>query len=245
MRFCLGRGNVDLVLELCIEEKTGVRMVGEFVALHGKTYIPDELDDPSIHFVRAKDIGRYFGEVVSAFSSGLLRGPELSQSREDANMITYSKIIELTAVFEREFRALFPEGVKHGGKTQRDSERARDAICKASEDLPSDPKRILLRLSKRIFEDNLEARIRYTCKTLSNEVAEAVFQSTGANRKNKELGKNFTQLRNAIAHGEEPMHELESIRNEYRLLFNLVFAMRLGRLRIPDEDIARLVRCKS
>lgn len=245
LRFCLGRGNVDFLLELCVEEESGFRMVGEFVAMHRKTYIPDELDEPSTLFVRAKDIKSYFGKVVSAFSNSSFCGTELSQSREDANIITYSKVIELTSAFEREFRELFPEGVKHRAKTQRDSELARSAICEAAEGLASEPKRILLRLSERVSEDNLETRIRYACKSLTDEVAEAVFRSTGANRKYTQLGKKITELRNDIAHGNESKHELRSIVNEYRLLINLVFAMRLIRLQIPNEDVARLMRCKS
>ena len=245
LRFCLGRGNVDFILELCVEEKSEFHIVGEFVAVHGKTYIPDELDKPSTCFVRANDIGIYFGKIVSAFSNNLFYGMELSQSREDATIITYSKVIELTSAFEREFRELFPEGIKHKTKTQRDSELARNAIREAAEDLPSDPKRILLRLSKRVSEDNLETRIRYACKSLTDEIAEAVFKSTGANRKYTQLGKKITELRNDIAHGNEPRHEFKSIAKEYRLLINLVFAMRLIRLQIPNEDVARLVRCKS
>ena len=245
LRYCLGRGNVDLVLELCVEEESGFRTVGEFAALHGKTYIPDELDGPSTCFVRAKDIGVYFGDVVSAFSNSTFYGTELAQNRDDAGIITYSKVIELTSSFEREFRELFPGGVKHKVKTQHDSELAKAAICEAAEGLASNPKRILLRLSERFFEDNLETRIRYACKSLTNEVSEAVFRSTGANRKYTQLGKKITELRNDIAHGNEPRHELKSIANEYRLLVNLVFAMRLIRLQIPNEDIERLMRCKS
>lgn len=245
LRFCLGRGNVDFVLELCVKEESGFRMVGEFVAIHGKTYIPDELDEPSVCFVRAKDIGVYFGDVVSAFSNSTFYGTELSQSRDDAGIITYSKVIELTSAFEREFRELFPEGVKHKARTQRDLELTRDVICEAAEGLASNQKRILLRLSERVFEDNLESRIRYTCKSLTDGVVEAVFRSTGANRSYTQIGKKITELRNDIAHGNEPRHELRSIANEYRLLANLVFAMRLARLQIPNEDIARLVKCKS
>ena len=245
LRFCLGRGNVDFLLELCVEEESKFRMVGEFVAMHGQTYIPDELDKPSTFFVRAKDIDAYFGKIVSAFSNGSFYGTELSQSREDAGIITYSKVIELTSAFEREFRVLFPEGVKHRAKTQRNSELAKKAICEAAEDLASGPKRILLRLSERVSEDNLATRIRYACKSLTDEVAEAVFRSTGANRKYTQLGNKITKLRNDIAHGNEPKHTLRSIANEYRLLVNLVFAMRLIRLQIPSEDVARLMRCKS
>lgn len=245
LRFCLGRGNVDFLLELCVEEESKLRMVGEFVAMHGKTYIPDKLDKPSTFFVRAKDIDAYFGKIVSAFSNGSFYSTELSQSREDAGIITYSKVIELTSAFEREFRKLFPEGVKHRAKTQRNSELAKNAICEAAENLASEPKRILLRLSERVSEDNLATRIRYACKSLTDEVAEAVFRSTGANRKYTQLGNKITELRNDIAHGNEPKHELRSIANEYRLLVNLVFAMRLIRLQIPNEDVARLMRCKS
>ena len=140
---------------------------------------------------------------------------------------------------------LFPEGVKHRAKTQRNSELAKKAICEAAEDLASGPKRILLRLSERVSEDNLATRIRYACKSLTDEVAEAVFRSTGANRKYTQLGNKITKLRNDIAHGNEPKHTLRSIANEYRLLVNLVFAMRLIRLQIPSEDVARLMRCKS
>ncbi len=245
LRFCLGRGNVVFVLELCVEEESGFQVVGEFVAAHGKTYVPDELDKPSACFVRAKDIGAYFGKAVSAFSDRSFYGAELSKNRDDAGTITNSKIIELTSSFEREFRELFPEGVKHKAKTQRDSDLAKAAICEAAERLTSNPKRILLRLSERVSEDNLETRIRYACKSLTNEVAEAVFRRTGASRRYTQLGKKITELRNDIAHGNEPRHELRSIANEYQLLINLVFAMRLIRLQIPDEDVARLMRCKS
>lgn len=245
LRFCLGRGNIDFVLELCAEEESKFHVVGEFAAVHGKTYIPDELDEPFTCFVRAKDIGIYFGEIVSAFSDNSFYGTELNQSRADADIITYSKVIELTSSFEREFHKLFPEGVKHGAKTQHDSELAKQAINKAAEGLTSAPKRILQKLGERVSEDNLETRIRHACKSLADEVAEAVFKSTGTNRKHSQLGKKITELRNDIAHGNEPRHELKSVTNEYRLLMNLVFAMRLMRLQIPDEDIARLVRCKS
>lgn len=245
LRFCLGRGNIDFVLELCVGKESDFCMVGEFVAIHGRTYIPDELDKPSVSFVRASNIGTYFGEIVSAFSNSFFKGAELSQSRDDAGMITYPKVIELTSAFEREFRELFPEGVKHKAKTQRDSELAKNAICEAAEGLASNPKRILLKLSERVSEDNLESRIRHACKSLSDEVAEAVFRSTGANRKYTQLGKKITELRNDIAHGNEPRHELKSIANEYRLLVNLVFAMRLIRLKIPNQDVARITKYRS
>ena len=94
-------------------------------------------------------------------------------------------------------------------------------------------------------EREKHTRIRYACKSLTNEVAEAVFRRTGASRRYTQLGKKITELRNDIAHGNEPRHELRSIANEYQLLINLVFAMRLIRLQIPDEDVARLMRCKS
>lgn len=141
LRYCLGRGNVDFVLELCIEEGSDFHAVGKFTVLHGRTYVPDELDKPSAHLVRAKDVGIYFGEVVSAFSNGTFYGPELAQSRDDTEIITYSKIIELTSSFEREFRELFPKGIEHKAKTQRDSELAKAAICQAAEGLPSNPKK--------------------------------------------------------------------------------------------------------
>ena len=243
VRFCLGRGNVDLDTKLCKNTPDGWETVGEFTAVHGKMHVPDEYDERHALFVRAQNVGRYFGRMVTAFADGTFERKTLSESRSDAGIITPSKVIELTSSFEREFRTLFPEGVEHEARTQRNYELAKKAMLEAAESLPSDPKRIVLRLSERIEEDNLEARIRHACKTLPKTVASAVFKNAGVNRKNTQLGKKITIMRNDIAHGNKPHHSLNAIREEYKLLSNLIFAMRLMRVNIPDDEIARLLKC--
>lgn len=245
VRFCLGRGNVDLDVNLCRITPDGWEPVGEFTALPGMMHIPDEYDEPHVTFVRAQNVGKYFGYMVSAFADGTFERKTLSESRNDAGIITLSKVIELTSSFEREFRMLFPNGIEHQARTQKNYELARKAMLEAAEGLPSAPRRIVLRLSERIEEDNLEARIRHTCKILPEAVTSAVFESTSVNRKNTQLGKKITTMRNDIAHGNELKYDLRDIREEYRLLDNLVFAMRLMLISIPSEDVARLLKCKG
>ena len=83
-------------------------------------------------------------------------------------------------------------------------DEAREAILDAAEELPSDSKRILKRLSDRVEDDSLEARIRYACKKLPAPVCDAVFEKSSVNRKNTRLGKKITAMRNDIAHGISP-----------------------------------------
>lgn len=242
LRFCLGRGNVDFEVSLCRATSEGWETVGKFMALHGKMHVPDEYDGRDASFVRAHDIGNHFSALVSAFDSEMLEGKALSESREDSQLITLSKVIELTSSFEHEFRGVFPEGIRHGMGTQRVYDRARKAISDAAEGLPSDSKRILKRLGDRVEDDSLEACIRYACKELPPTVCDAVFEKSSVNRKNTRLGKKITTMRNDIAHGNKPHHDLGEIREEYKLLVNLVFVMRLLRIGIPDVDAARLLK---
>ena len=227
IRFCLGRGNVDLDARLCRITPGGWETVGEFTALHGKMYVPDEYDEHSTMFVRAQNVGAFFGSVVSAFADETFERKTLSESRDDAGIITLSKIIELTSSFEREFRMLFPEGIEHRASTREKHEQVKNAMLEAAKSLPSDSRRIVLRLSERVDEDNLEARIRHACKTLPETVVNVAFENAGINRKNNQLGNKITTVRNDIAHGNKLQHNLGAVREEYKLLNNLVFAMRL------------------
>lgn len=245
LRFCLGRGNVDFEVILCRDTSEGWETAGEFTALHGKTYVPDEYDGRDVAFVRAHNIGNHFSALVSAFDSEMLEGKALSESREDSQLITLPKVIELTSSFEHEFREVFPEGIKHGVGTQRVYDRARKAILDAAEELPSDSKRILKRLSDRVEDDSLEARIRYACKKLPQTVCDVIFEKSSVNGKNARLGKKITTMRNDIAHGNKPRYDLGDIREEYKLLINLVFIMRLLRVGIPDGDAVRLLKAMS
>lgn len=242
IQFCLGRNNTNLAVELYTGDEANRHTIGTFAVPHDKTSTPDELDEAHACFPRAKDIGLYFGIIVTAFSNSVLNAKELALSRHDANIITYAKIIELTSSFEKEFRELYPEGVKHRTKTLREMELAKQAIMEAAEKLTSQPKRILTRLSERIDEDSLDARIRYSVRTLSKDVSTSVFKSTGININYSQLGKKITELRNDIAHGNKPRHKLKSVTDEYKLLVKLILAMRLMRLEIPEGEIARIVR---
>lgn len=73
-------------------------------------------------------------------------------------------------------------------------------------------------------------------------ICDVVFEKSSVNRKNTQLGKKIATMRNDIAHGNKPRYELSDIRNEYKLLVNLIFVMRLIRVGIPDDESARLLR---
>lgn len=242
IQFCLGRDNTNLTVELYTGDETNRDSIGIFAVPHNKTSTPDELDEAHSCFPRAKDIRLYFGTIATAFSKSVLNARKLASSRHDTNIISYAKIIEITSSFEQEFRELYPEGVEHKTKTQRDTELAKKAIIEAAAKLSSKPKRILMRLSERIDEDNLETRIRYSAKTLPQDISISVFKNTGTDVNNSQLGQKITELRNDIAHGNKPRHKLKSVTDEYKLLMKLIFAMRLMRLEIPESEIARIVR---
>lgn len=54
------------------------------------------------------------------------------------------------------------------------------------------------------------------------------------------MGNKFADMRNDIAHGNEPRHGFSDIREEYKLMMHLVYAMGLIRVEIQNEDIVRL-----
>lgn len=243
LRFCLGRGNVDFEIDLCVGEPSSWERVGRYKALHGETYIPDEYDPAHVGFIRASNIGEHFGTIVSGFANRSLSGKELSESRRDARIVTNAKVIELTSSFEGLFRELYPHGAKHQTKTQQARNEAREALLGAAEGLRSSSKRLLMRLSERIEDDNLETKIRYAYKTFSEPVIHEMFRQTQANRENTQLGRRITTLRNDVAHGNKPRYSLGDSCEEYKLLIRLVFTMKLKRLDLPDEEIARLLRC--
>lgn len=91
----------------------------------------------------------------------------------------------------------------------------------------------------------MEARIRYACKKLPQTVCDVIFEKSSVNGKNTRLGKKITTMRNDIAHGNKPRYDLGDIREEYKLLINLVFIMRLLRVGIPDDDAVRLLKAMS
>ena len=243
LRFCLGRGNTDFKMALCVETSGGDEAIGEFEVVHGRMYVPDERDALEVGMVHALDVGRYFGRVATAFDSGVFRHSELSQSRDDAAYITLAKIIELTSSFEREFRELYPDGVEHSDETSRSIDEAIAALCGIEQGLSCGAKRLVLRARERVLDDSLKSRIRYVTKVLPTSVMQVAYKGLEVCEDDKSLGSKIATVRNDIAHGNELSHKLSDLRKEYRLLIRLVFAMRLLRLDIPDNDVARLLRC--
>lgn len=245
LRFCLGRSNTSLEISLQQNTPDGWEHIGEFQVLQSSTRIADEFDELHIALIRARDIGTHFGTIVSAFANNELTTPELPQSRTDANKITSAKVIELASAFEREFRESHPNGVEHSNKTQRANEAARVALNKTIEELTGKPKDKVKYLLARLDDDSLSTRIRFACKKLPEDIRHSVFNHTKVNPKYTQVGNRFTNMRNDIAHGNEPRQSLGDIREEYKLMVRLVFVMRLMRLEIPNEDIVRLLNCKS
>lgn len=245
LRFCLGRSNTSLEISLQQNTPDGWEHIGEFQVLQSSTRIADEFDELHIALIRASDIGTHFGTIVSAFANNELTMPDLPQSRADANIITSAKVIELASAFERGFRKLHPDGVEHSNKTQRINEAAKAALNKTIEELTGKPKDKVKYLLGRIDDDSLSMRIRFACKRLPEDIRHSVFNHTKVNPKYAQVGNRFTNMRNDIAHGNEPRQSLSDIREEYKLMMHLVCAMRLMQLEIPNEDIARLVNCKG
>lgn len=242
LRFCLSRGNVDLGVTLYADGPDGIESIGDFTAVHGKMYVPDEYDAPEAKRVCAQEIGRYFGKIVEAFDSGVFGGSELSQNREDASIITPSKIIELTSSFEHEFLALYPSGVEHGDKTNQIHNQVREAVSKAEKDVSSDSRRLLRKACEIALNDSLESRIRHVAFSLPDNVSQVTYRGLEECEADKSLGYKIATARNDIAHGNELSYKLRDLRGEYRLLARFVFAMRLMRLDIPDDDVARIMR---
>lgn len=124
LEFCVGRHNI--AIEVSLDSERGIRWLipGSYVVPKSKTAIPDEYDGNDRQFVRANDIGEGFAKLLQASSTHDIAHPSFALSRDDVNILTRSKIIELTSAFEGEFHLLFPEGVKHSGKTRRSRDEA-------------------------------------------------------------------------------------------------------------------------
>lgn len=173
LRFCLGRGNVGLNVRLRERNGECVSTIGEFVACHGKMFVPDKRDELKECFVRSRDVSEGFGRIVEFFGSGEYENPAFDRDRDDARIITYSKVIDLCASFEREFKRTFPDGIKHSASTERKNEEVRAELLKLAKKLSSDEGRIVARLINHVGDDSLQARISHALKKMSNPVAVA------------------------------------------------------------------------
>lgn len=245
LRFFLGRVNASLACSLFADEGDGYGKVGEFIVCHGRLYVPDEYDGRRERFVRAEDVGERLASVIQACSAGAINYPAFAMTREDANIITYAKVIELTAQFEKSFKRAFPQGVNHSERTKRAQNQARDALNRAreTEGMNADARRILSHLADHVLEDNLQARISASLKGLPESVAAVVKREINAVADRGEVGERIASVRNSIAHGLEFKHDLGDIREEYLLLTRLVFAFRLKEFGFDEKGVARLLEC--
>lgn len=243
LRFCLGRGNVSLDVRL--RERDGKRFstIGKFVACHGRMFVPDGRDGLEGCFVRSRDIGESFSQIIGFFDSEGCESPALDRDRDDASIITYSKVIDLCAAFEEEFECVFEGKVEHSSSTERRYEKVRAALLELAEGLSSDEKRIVKRLAGHVQDDNLQARIDHTLKKMPDSVVVACKKQLEISEKG--VGKKLMDVRNAAAHGLTSKVNLADARAEYLLVKCLVFAMRLKRMGLAEESIARLVRCMA
>lgn len=245
LRFFLGRGNVVLSCSLLASEGGSRRKIGDFVACHGKLYVPDEHDEPKESFVRAKDIGEGLAPVIGACSSGAIDHPVFAETREDANIITYAKAIELTAQFEKEFRETFPDGVAHSPRKLKAQEAVRSVLEDAgkAEGMNSASRKILSNLAPHIGDDNLQTRISSSLKDLPEPVVAVAKRGVEKAAARRDVGERIASVRNSVAHGLVFRYDLADVREEYLLLTRLVFALRLKGLGFGDEDVARLLKC--
>lgn len=132
IEFCIGRSNLEISASLDFDNAL---VSGDYVAFRDPAAIPNELDGFNEQFVRADDIGESLSLVLEAICSKKIEHLSFSSSRYDSNILTRTKVIELTAAFESEFAHTFSEGVVHSERTQRAREEAEVKIREISERL--------------------------------------------------------------------------------------------------------------
>ena len=132
VEFCIGRCNLEISASLDFDKSFAS---GKYVAFRDPAAIPDELDGSDEQFVRADDIGEGLSSVMEAIRSRDIENLSFSSSRRDSNILTRTKIIELTAAFESEFARAFSEGVVHSPGTQRARTEAEAKIREIAERL--------------------------------------------------------------------------------------------------------------
>lgn len=111
------------------------------------------------------------------------------------------------------------------------------ALNKTIEELTGKPKDKVKYLLTRIDDDSLSVCIRFACKKPPECIHDPVFDYTKASPNYTQAGNKFADMRNDVAHNNELRRSLSGIREEYKLLIRLLFAMGLMRLEIPNEDI--------
>lgn len=157
--------------------------------------------------------------------------------------MTNSKIIELTAYFEKRFGDYFPEGVEHSQKTVGQIQHVVEELERVKGNLNSDEKRWVNRCIGHIRAcDNLQSRILHALKSLDPAVCNACVDRLSVDSHDKDLGRNIQTLRNDIAHGNVPKIALEDVCYEYHFLLRLVRALELLNIDFSAGDTAALVK---
>lgn len=244
LRFCLGRSNADCELRLYASTEQGrYKYIGHLSHSGVAAGISDERDEPWNRFIRAGDIGDNFGILVQAFLDRKIDRSAFAISRADSNLLTNSKIIELTAYFEKRFGEYFPEGVKHSQKTVSQICHVIDEFERVKDNLNSDEKRRVDRCISYIRDDdNLQSRILHAFKSLDPAVCNACVDRLSVDPCDGDLGRNIQTLRNDIAHGNVPKIALEDVCDEYHFLLRLVRALELLNIDFNTGDTAALVK---
>ena len=157
------------------------------------------------------------------------------------NQITPQSFVIVSSAFEWEFKQLFPNGVEH--KKTNKIEEIKNDLLQLSVNYDKQKKKVIKKIVEEIGRDNLESKIIYTNKRLSN-ISEIFLQYLCDFNyiKNKNtIFTNLQKLKNDFAHGNSDIDIDSDGFVGIIYLERLIYIMQLKRFGLDDENIKRAI----
>lgn len=187
-----------------------------------------------INYDNIKDID---DKILQAIIDNQLFIRHIPNNEKNRNIITPQSFVMVSSAFEWEFNQLFPEGVKHSQKKEKDIEEIKNRLSEALSEKKYE--KFLKEIIKNIGKDNLESKLIFANKELKNE--SEIFLKYLLELNNIENTNSiFTELqklRNDFAHGNLEINlELKGLVGMI-YLERMVYIMQLKRLGLDEENI--------
>ena len=159
------------------------------------------------------------------------------------NQITPQSFVIVSSAFEWEFKQLFPNGVEHTKTKINKMEEIKNDLLQLSVNYDKQKNKVIKKIVEDVGRDNLESKIIYTNKKLSN-ISEIFLQYlcnlNYIKNKNK-IFTNLQKLRNDFAHGNMDIDIDSDGFVGIIYLERLIYIMQLKRFGLDDENIKKAI----
>lgn len=159
------------------------------------------------------------------------------------NQITPQSFVIVSSAFEWEFKQLFPNGVEHKKTKINKMEEIKNDLLQLSVNYDKQKNKVIKKIVEDVGRDNLESKIIYTNKKISN-ISEIFLQYlcnlNYIKNKNK-IFTNLQKLRNDFAHGNMDIDIDSDGFVGIIYLERLIYIMQLKRFGLDDENIKKAI----